>query len=140
MTGPSLDEAANRFAEAAMDGLMRPDALQVWADWRARGAVMTIVTASPEAVVAPFARRLGADVLIGTGLELDEAGRVTGAFSTENCRAAEKVRRLKATFGPDVILAAAYGDTSGDREMIAIAGVKGYRVFKARPERKPPRA
>ena len=30
-------------------------------------------------------------------------------------------------------LIAAYGDTSGDREMLKIAEEKGYRVFKGRP-------
>ena len=30
-------------------------------------------------------------------------------------------------------LAAAYGDTSGDTEMIAIATEKGFRVFTGRP-------
>ena len=39
--------------------------------------------------------------------------------------------RLKAAFGEDVHLAAAYGDTAGDREMLAIAEVRGYRVFRA---------
>jgi phosphatidylglycerophosphatase C len=33
-----------------------------------------------------------------------------------------------------VRLAAAYGDTAGDREMLAIAGTAGYRVFTARPD------
>ena len=34
-----------------------------------------------------------------------------------------------AAFGEDVALEAAYGDTSGDREMLAIAQEKGFRVF-----------
>jgi len=133
ITETALGEAAERFADGAFGGLMRPDAAQVWAAWKARGAVMTIVTASPDTMVAPFARRLDADVLIGTELAFDANGRATGAFSTPNCRGAEKVRRLQAVFGPDMTLAAAYGDTAGDREMIAMAMEKGYRVFTARP-------
>ncbi len=91
-----------------------------------------IVTASPEEVVAPFARRLGADRLIGTRLRFDSEDRVTGAFDSENCRGPEKVARLKAIYGEGVRLAAAYGDTAGDREMIALAEEKGYRVFTGR--------
>jgi phosphoserine phosphatase len=30
-------------------------------------------------------------------------------------------------------LTAAYGDTSGDTEMLAIADEKGYRVFRGKP-------
>jgi phosphatidylglycerophosphatase C len=32
-----------------------------------------------------------------------------------------------------VRLAAAYGDTSGDTEMLQIADVQGYRAFTGRP-------
>ncbi|MNN87765.1 hypothetical protein D3C81_2053630 [compost metagenome] len=63
----------------------------------------------------------------------DAQGRVTGAFAGENCRGMEKVRRLREAYGDDMTLAAAYGDTSGDTEMIAIAAEKGFRVFTGRP-------
>jgi phosphatidylglycerophosphatase C len=43
------------------------------------------------------------------------------------------VARLREAFGEGVTLAAAYGDTSGDREMLQLAEIKGYRVFKGKP-------
>jgi phosphatidylglycerophosphatase C len=132
-----LEADAETFAEQAAPRLFRPDALQTWGRWRERGACCVIVTASPESIVAPFARRLGADFLLGTKLVLDAEGRITGALSGPNCRGPEKVVRLKAAFGDGVRLAAAYGDTAGDREMLEIADEPGYRVFKARPH--PPR-
>jgi phosphatidylglycerophosphatase C len=58
---------------------------------------------------------------------------VTGAFATPNCRGPEKIVRLRAAFGPGMALKAAYGDTSGDREMIAMAEIKGFKVFHAKP-------
>lgn len=128
-----LEEQAKAFAESAAQGLFRPDALATWWRWRAKGARRVIVTASPEILVAPFARGLGADVLIGTRLAFDERDRVAGGFEGANCRGPEKVARLKAVFGDDVRLAAAYGDTGGDREMLAIADEKGFRVFTAKP-------
>ena len=91
------------------------------------------MTASPETTVAPFARRLGAESLLGTHLAFDSQDRVTGAFATANCRGEEKVRRLHAAYGPGLRLAAAYGDTSGDTEMLAIADQPGFRVFTRRP-------
>jgi len=133
MSADELAAEAEAFAAERAQAMLRPDALQTWRDWRARGAVMAIVTASPELLVRPFARGLGAEVLIGTRLELDEAGRITGRFEGENCRGPEKVERLKARFGPGLALAAAYGDTSGDRELLRLAEIKGYRVFKGRP-------
>lgn len=131
----TLEQQAQSFADTVWDRFMRPDALAVWRRWRDEGARLVIVTASPETTVAPFARRLGADDLIGTQLAFDAEDQVSGTFATPNCRAAEKVCRLRAAFGPDVTLAAAYGDTSGDTEMIALAAEKGFRVFRGVPGR-----
>lgn len=129
----ALEAEAERFAETVWDDFMRPDALACWNAWGERGVHRVIVTASPETTVAPFARRLGAENLIGTRLAFDDQDRVAGTFTGENCRGEEKMRRLRAVYGPDVRLAAAYGDTSGDVQMIAAAVEKGYRVFTARP-------
>jgi phosphatidylglycerophosphatase C len=128
-----LEAEARAFAEAAAPRLLRPDAVKVWRRWQADGARLAIVTASPSILVAPFARGLAAEVLLGTEIAFDEQGLVSGALASENCRGQEKVRRLRETFGPDVRLAAAYGDTAGDREMLAIAEAPGYRVFHGRP-------
>ena len=130
---PTLEADAERFADRVWPRFMRPDALEVWNDWGDRGAHRVIVTASPETTVAPFARRLGAESLLGTHLAFDSQDRVTGAFATANCRGEEKVRRLHAAYGPGLRLAAAYGDTSGDTEMLAIADQPGFRVFTRRP-------
>ncbi|MBN9480608.1 MAG: HAD-IB family hydrolase [Bordetella sp.] len=129
----ALEDEAERFAQVIWPRFMRPDALATWEDWGRRGAHRVIVTASPETTVAPFARRLGAENLIGTRLAFDGQDRVVGAFVGGNCRGEEKMRRLRAAYGEDMRLAAAYGDTSGDAQMIAAAEEKGYRVFTGRP-------
>jgi phosphatidylglycerophosphatase C len=128
-----LEADARAFAEQFSRSLLRPDAVEVWKRWRGDPVRLVIVTASPDIVVAPFARGLGADALIGTELLFDAQDRVAGGFATPNCRGPEKVVRLKAAFGPDVQIKAAYGDTSGDREMLAMAELPGYRVFKGAP-------
>lgn len=133
MTRDELKASAEAYCRAVFAQMIRPDAEQVWADWKAKGAVMTIVTASPEEVVGPFAERLGCEVLIGSRLAYDAQGRVTGALDGPNCRGEEKVVRLRRHFGPGLELAAAYGDTSGDREMLAMAKEKGFRVFHRKP-------
>lgn len=133
MTREELEGEARTFAELCAPKLFRPDALAAWRRWRAEGARLVIVSASPDVVVAPFAEKLGADRLIATEIAYDEADRVIGTFATPNCRGPEKIVRLKAAFGPDLKLKAAYGDTSGDHEMLAMAEIRGYRVFHGRP-------
>lgn len=128
-----LEADAQRFASLFAQRLFRPDAVATWKRWRDRGARLVIVTASPDVVVAPFGRGLGADLVLGTQLSYDADNRVLGAFSGPNCRGAEKVVRLHEVFGPDLRLAAAYGDTSGDTEMLAIADEAGFRVFTGKP-------
>lgn len=129
----ALAADAEAFAMERAQSMLRPDAVHAWRNWRGQGALMVIVTASPETLVRPFARALGADVLLGTQLEVDAEGRVTGRFIGSNCRGPVKVTRLKEAFGEDVTLLAAYGDTSGDREMLRMAEIPGYRVFKGKP-------
>ena len=129
----TLKAEAARFADEIWPRFMRPDALAVWNDWGVRGAHRVIVPASPTVTVAPFARRLGAEGLLGTEMAFDSQDRVTGAFVGPNCRGEEKVRRLKAAYGQDMVLTAAYGDTSGDAEMLAMAREAGFRVFRRKP-------
>jgi phosphatidylglycerophosphatase C len=124
-----LEAQAQAYAAVASHQLLRPDAVRCWRLWQSRGARLIIVTASPEFVVAPFARGLGAELLIGTRLVFDKSGAITGAFDGPNCRGAEKVVRLKAAFGDAVRLEAAYGDSAGDLEMLGLADEAGMKVF-----------
>ena len=128
-----IETQAKVFAEKYAQTLFRPDALATWRRWRKKGARPVIVTASPDLIVAPFARGLGADTLIGTELCFDAQDRITGELLGRNCRGEEKTRRLRETCGEDVHLVAAYVDTEGDKEMLEMADEKGYRVFSARP-------
>jgi phosphatidylglycerophosphatase C len=126
-------EAAEFAAATAAPGLLRPDALKAWRRYRLDGARLVIVTASPEQLVAPFARGLGADLLLATRLDFDADDRLSGRLDGRNCRSQEKVRRLREAFGQDIRLAAAYGDTAGDIEMLDLADEKFMRLFTAKP-------
>jgi phosphatidylglycerophosphatase C len=137
MTRVALEEAAQAFATEQGRAILRPDAVRAWRRWQTEGARLVIVTATPDIVVAPIARALGADLLIGTRLAFDDHDRVTGAFDGANCRGPEKVRRLREVFGEAVALEAAYGDTDGDKEMLALAEEQGMRVFNGTGKRAP---
>ena len=109
--------------------LFRPDALEAWGAHDLPDRQRVIVTASPQLLVAPFGALIGADRVIGTRLGFSADGRLLPDLDGINCRGEEKMRRLRETFGADLDLEAAYGDTTGDAEMIAAARHGHYRVF-----------
>jgi phosphatidylglycerophosphatase C len=128
-----LERDAARFAAEVASRLFRPDALACWRAWRSKGARLVVVTASPETIVAPFARGLGAERLIGTRLAFDDDGKVLPYLGGPNCRGRQKTARLREVFGPDVSLEAAYGDSDGDIEMLDLADERGFKAFGGRP-------
>jgi phosphatidylglycerophosphatase C len=122
-----LEEAADAFADSVMATGMRAEILERVERHRGEGHELVIVTASPELYVTPLGRRLGVDAVLGTRLEVDEAGYLTGRLEGLNCRGPEKVARLQAWLGEDATVAWAYGDSRGDRELLALAH-HGVRV------------
>ena len=117
----ALAEAAEPFADHVVAQGLRPD-IRARVDWhREQGHELVLVSASPELYVTPIGRRLGFDAVLATRLEIDADGRVTGRLMGANCRGPEKVVRLREWRGDAVAVAYAYGDSAGDREMLALA-------------------
>ena len=59
--------------------------------------------------------------MLATRLEVDADDRLTGRLIGANCRGPEKVVRLREWRGEALAVAFAYGDSDGDREMLALA-------------------
>jgi phosphatidylglycerophosphatase C len=128
--------AAVGFAEAVLPQLERADARARLFAHRTQGHHVMLVSASLEDYLRPWAvARLGLsdDDVLGARLER-ENGVLTGRLLGPNCRAEEKVVRLRAACGPDLDLLAAYGDSSGDDAMLAAARGGGKNVFHDAPE------
>ncbi len=125
-----LEILIKAFSTTTGMGLFRMDALDAWDRHNLPDRQRVIVTASPQLLVAPFGRMIGADRVIGTRLGFDAQGRLKPDLDGSNCRGEEKMRRLRETYGETLDLEAAYGDTAGDREMLAAARHGHYRVFK----------
>jgi phosphatidylglycerophosphatase C len=128
-----LELLANAFATARGMRLFRPDALKAWEAHDRPDRQRVIVTASPQMLVAPFGRMIGADRVIGTRLGFSPDGRLQPDLDGPNCRGPEKMCRLREVYGESLELEAAYGDTAGDREMLAAATKGYYRLFKGKP-------
>ena len=98
--------------------LLRPDVVRVLEQALAEGSEVLIVSASIDNWVQPFFPSV---TVLGTQIEVAD-GRLTGRFLTPNCYGQEKVRRILALH-PDRAdyHLTAYGDSRGDREMLAFA-------------------
>lgn len=128
--------AAESFAAELAGGRVWPGVRERM-DWhRSRGHEVVVVSASPELYVAPVGRLLGVDAVLCTSLEMDAGGRLTGRFRGGNCRGPEKATRLRAWLGDGPVSIWAYGDSSGDTELLAMADVAvkvGRRPLHALP-------
>lgn len=116
----TLSAVADAFADEVVASHLRPDTLARLEWHRAQGHQVVIVSASPEIYVAPLGRRLGVDVL-ATRLEVGSDGSLTGRLAGRNCRGAEKALRLREHLGSEPVTLLAYGDSKGDRQLLAMA-------------------
>lgn len=123
-----VQQQAEAFCQRSWNQLMRPAGLLAVADELRSGAQVTLCSASPALVLQPFAKRLGIE-LIGTELEVID-GVLTGHIVGNNCRCEHKVLRLESIYGPlEQYRLRAWGDTRGDRELLAAAQDAHWRHF-----------
>lgn len=123
----SLASVAEAFADDVVASRLRSDTRRRLEWHRDQGHELIIVSASPELYVVPLARRLGVEAVLATRLEVDGDGRLTGRLAGRNCRGPEKALRLREFLGPEAVTLFAYGDSRGDRELLAMAQT-GVRV------------
>jgi phosphatidylglycerophosphatase C len=100
---------------------IRPEMRERLAWHRSAGHEVIIVSASLDVYLEEVAQRLEVDGLACTTLEVDGDGRCTGRMVGGNCRGPAKAERLRAWLGDGPVALWAYGDSSGDDEMLAMA-------------------
>ncbi len=117
--------AAIRFGDVVAGEWLRPDTVARLQWHREQGHEVVLVSASFELYLDRVGTRLGADGVLATRLETVD-GRFTGALAGPNCRGPEKVARLHEWLtarhgGRAAVTLWAYGDSAGDRELLADA-------------------
>jgi phosphatidylglycerophosphatase C len=90
------------------------------------GHTVLLVSASFEVYLRPLAELLGAHDVLAVRLEVGDDGILTGRLEGPNCRGPEKVVRLhdwldRHAGGRGAVHLTAYGDSRGDRELLADA-------------------
>jgi HAD superfamily phosphoserine phosphatase-like hydrolase len=126
-----FEEKCKNFAECRAE-LIRLKGLKTVDKAVDENAKVVIVSASIENWVRAFFRQFGLDMVIisGTKIEVKNAV-VTGQFIGNNCYGPEKVRRIQELF-PDrkQYKLIAFGDSKGDRELLAFADESHYKPFR----------
>jgi phosphatidylglycerophosphatase C len=131
----SLDEletASEQYCNDILPTIIRSGFWQRLAWHRQKGDEVVVVSASPEFMLEPWCRSHGIE-LIGTEVETDNLGRLTGKLVGKNCMGHEKVRRVKACYdieNYDQLFT--YGDTKSDLPMLELAAPENrfYKPFR----------
>ena len=146
MSIEAFDAVCQRFAQDSRH-LLRPQSVETLHQALSEGAEVLIVSASIDNWVKPFFKNqvnhgdrfmIGSQttikqpvpVILGTQIEVKD-GKLTGRFLTKNCYGQEKVNRILALYPhrEDYHLTA-YGDSRGDKEMLAFADVSYFKPFR----------
>jgi phosphatidylglycerophosphatase C len=122
-----LELIATNFAHRVQSRWMRGETVALLEAHRDAGDPIVIVSASFEIYAAPLGRLLGVDEVLATRLEVAD-GRFTGSLDGANCRGPEKVVRLHRWLEQRgtprrTVEVVAYGDSSGDEQLLADADV-----------------
>jgi phosphatidylglycerophosphatase C len=128
-------ESVERFLEIGvryaktLSPLYREAALKRIEWHKSNGHRCIMVSASLDLYLNDVAKTLGFDDLLCTVLSHNNCF-FDGSLKGGNCRRIEKVNRLRSVLGDlNNCEIYAYGDSAGDREMIAVAEHKFYRPF-----------
>ena len=121
-----FDGLCQRFAKDNQH-LLRPKGIEAIQQALDKGAEVLIVSASIDNWVKAFFNTL---CVVGTQIEIKD-GLLTGRFLTKNCYGQEKVNRILALYpNRSEYHLTAYGDSRGDKELLAFADESHYKRFR----------
>lgn len=127
MSHSDFEKLGQDFADR-IDNIVNPHALSTLKRHSTDGDKIYVISASIDEWVRPWCMRNGASMVIGTQVEIDANGLLTGRFRSDNCYGKEKVDRLLA-IEPDRsgYFLCTYGDSKGDHALLAFAD-KAYLI------------
>jgi phosphatidylglycerophosphatase C len=130
-----IEQLGRAFAREVGEERMRDDTVARLRRHRELGHTVILASASLDPYLMPLGSSLGVDAVVCTVLEQGLDGRLTGRLVGANCRGAAKARRVQEWLRENGLADAelwAYGDSSGDDELLALADhplrVDGIRV------------
>ncbi|HEY4155886.1 MAG TPA: HAD-IB family hydrolase [Puia sp.] len=129
MNAGLFQQNCDLFAEERLSRLIRPAALEEINKLKKEKTEVVIVSASAGNWIRKWSDSLELE-LVSTSLEIKN-GLITGRIAGKNCHGEEKVRRIREKWNLNEFDEVyAYGDTEGDRPMLALATKSFFRPFR----------
>lgn len=123
-----FNRVAEDFCREKLPALLKADAVEQIKAHQNQHDRVILISASAENWLRPWTEQVGIE-LLATQLEVKN-GKLTGRIKGKNCHGIEKCNRLHQLLKPkEYEEIHAYGDTRGDREMLALAHFPNYRRF-----------
>ncbi|MCE5316367.1 MAG: HAD-IB family hydrolase [Parachlamydia sp.] len=120
--GDILRRMGREYAEKGLHKILKSDSMQKLRWHQVQGHRCILISASIDLYLQPWADTMGFHDILTSRLAYDQDGRATGLVQGINCWGAEKTRRLTELMGPkEAYILYAYGDSAGDRELLALA-------------------
>jgi phosphatidylglycerophosphatase C len=129
MSEQRFNQVANEYSLNHIQSILRPKAMEKIAWHKGQGHKVVIVSASIENWLKPWCDENDLD-LIATRIEIKNR-IVTGGFLTKNCYGIEKSNRVNKAYNlSEYDHIYSYGDTRGDKELLALADESFYKPFR----------
>jgi phosphatidylglycerophosphatase C len=126
----TVRKLGEKFAREKIRRHLRPAGIERLQWHLKQGHLCILISASLNIYLQPWAQMMGFHESLTSQLA-DENGIVTGKLRGNNCRGPEKVHRLQELIGSkEKYYLYAYGDSEGDRELLALADAPFYRKFE----------
>jgi phosphatidylglycerophosphatase C len=125
-----LQKKGDEFAKRLLPALCRPAALEKIKEYNANGWRVIVISASVNIWLKQWVAEMGVE-LVATRLVVKNE-TITGRIAGKNCYGPEKVVQLRVLLKlEEYTVIHAYGDSSGDKEMLSIATEAHYKPFRA---------
>lgn len=119
---------ASEYSLNHIKKILRPEAVKKINWHRQNGHKVVVISASLECWLRPWCEANDLE-LIATKFEIKN-GRISGKYLGKNCYGIEKANRIKELYDLSKYNKIyAYGDSKGDKEMLALADERFYKPF-----------